>query len=175
MHSFRCALVISAVAIGTWAPWGGPAMAQYVYGTNSSGQSCIANGVDCSAPLPSSPIGPGRPAASVFAAVAIADPDDVIAYGIGSGLNSRAAAEATALKACEEQAARNNPKYRKLKACSIKLWFYDRCGAIATSPDGAWGTDHNRFLPAAQARAMKACQGGTKQKCTFLKAWCVYP
>ena len=176
MHSLHrhCVLVAVVLAADVAAAWVSPAVAQYVYGTNSSGQSCIANGVDCSAPMPSVPSGPRRPVTSVYAAVASADPQDVIGYGIGSGFNSRAAAEAAALKGCEEQAAKNNPKYRKIRACSAKLWFYDRCGAFAISQDGAAGWSQSPSLNRAQASAMKYCQQNTKQKCTFLRAWCVH-
>lgn len=168
----RCVLVITVLIGGSAVLWASPALAQIIYGTDNSGRSCIANGVDCAAPLSNGPT--GRRAASVYAAIATADPQDVIGYGIGSGFYSRAAAETAALNGCEDQAEKNNPKYKKIKACTVKMWFYDTCGAIATSPTGGAGWQWSPSLRTAQARALSRCQSGSKDKCTLMKAWCVH-
>lgn len=171
----HCILVAAALATGLGVACVGPAIAQNLYGTNSSGQTCIANLTDCYAPNPSVPSGRGRQETRVYAAVAIADPDDVIAYGFGSGFESRAQAEAAALRGCEDEAAKNNPAYRKKKACSIKLWFYNHCGAVAITQRGGFGTYQHASLNVAERGAMRKCQEANKEKCTFLRRWCVSP
>jgi hypothetical protein len=81
-----------------------------------------------------------------------------IAYSPGSG----------AVGYSERYADRDAAENRALSECGkadcvVATWFYDNCGALATSGDGSWGGGHGPTLSSARSDAEEACrrQGGS--------------
>lgn len=119
--------------------------AQYIYGTDASGGSCIANGVDC---YTSYQDGGGAAAPTRYAAFAVmSDPGTV--YGLSYNQNSRADAEADAVRRCSEHA--------NGKVCQVAGWFYNTCGALAQDDGQRWGFAYSGSLRSAEKKALKNC------------------
>jgi len=47
--------------------------------------------------------------------------------------------------------------------CVIATWFFNHCGALATSANGSWGAEHSRSEVNAKSLALSRCakEGGT--------------
>jgi hypothetical protein len=73
------------------------------------------------------------------------------AFGYSDNRATRAEAEAEALKQCGQQ------------ACVVATWFFNNCGALATSSNGPWGAEHAPSAERAQALARARCarEGGS--------------
>ena len=107
--------------------------------------SCVA---DCQN-LPSS----GGSRAQRFGAIAYST--SARATGIAYDWGDRAGAEGSALAACRQRAG-------DAAGCEVVLWFYDACGAIATTADGTWGAGYGARKYLAEGLALQYCrqQGG---------------
>ena len=141
-------------------------VAQYVYGTNSAGGSCIANGVDCgAAPTYGGGGGGGARRARRYAAFAATRYDGTY-FGYSFGKSSRASAENAALAECNKQAGRANQ-------CEVATWFYNMCGALAISQNGAWGVKWSASLARARKVALDNCISvKTAKECRVVKSFC---
>jgi hypothetical protein len=82
------------------------------------------------------------------------------AYGYSDRYPDREQAESRANKEC----GRND--------CVTATWFFGHCGALATSSNGAWGSDQDTSEQKAQSLAQARCtsQGGTN--CVILVSHC---
>lgn len=136
--------------------------AQYTYGTNASGGSCIANGVDCYTGYQG---GGGGGAPTRYAAFAVIS-DEGTAYGLSYNQGSRAAAEADAVRRCSEQA--------NGKACEVVGWFYNTCGALALDEGKRWGFAHSSSRRTAEKQALKNCENvkDAAGACKISKSFC---
>lgn len=159
------ALVGPACVAGLMLAGAGDAKAQYTYGANSAGQSCIANLTDCYAAPGSGHSSRGGGRARLHAAFAVTKGNDTI-FSWSSGWNSRAGAEREALARCERSAGNAN-------ACVIAIWFYNTCGAFAQDADGSWGAQHASSRPDAERMALKICAGHSRLgQCKVVKSFC---
>jgi serine/threonine-protein kinase len=81
-------------------------------------------------------------------------------YGYSDRYPDREQAESRANKEC----GRND--------CVAATWFFGHCGALATSSNGAWGSDQDTSEQKAQSLAQARCtsQGGTN--CVILVSHC---
>lgn len=79
------------------------------------------------------------------------------AWGYSEEYSGRSAAQNRAIKEC------------RTKDCAIAAWFYNSCGALASSANGSWGgaqgADEARAKQNAQARCAK--EGGTDCQILF--------
>ena len=81
-------------------------------------------------------------------------------YGYAYRYASRAQAEAHARSECGK------------RDCVIATWYYNQCGALATSPNGAWAGRHAARIRRAQALAEAGCAKEGGNKCTVLVSHC---
>lgn len=140
------------------------AHAQYTYGTNAQGGSCIANGVDCTTGYSGSGQG-GAAAPRRYAAFAVMKDIGTI-YALSYNQNSRATAEEDAVARCSRQA--------EGKACEIAGWFYNTCGALSQDDGKRWGFAYSSSRRAAERQATKNCSNfkDPMGNCTATKSFC---
>lgn len=139
----------------------GSASAGNLYGTDSSGRSCIGNLTDC---YVSPDSGPG-PASRRYAAFAATSKTGT-AVGWSFDWGSRAAAEREALRQCRQSAEPG-------ETCVVAHWFYNTCGALAQDPDGSWGAGHAPSRSRAEKLALEDCAGNSSTgQCKIVKAFC---
>lgn len=138
--------------------------AQYTYGTNAQGGSCIANGVDCVTGYSGSGQG-GAGAPRRYAAFAVMKDIGTI-YALSYNQNSRAAAEEDAVARCSSQA--------NGKACEVAGWFYNTCGALSQDDGKRWGFAYSGSRPRAERQAMKNCSNIKESMgdCAVTKSFC---
>jgi hypothetical protein len=140
------------------------AHAQYTYGTNAQGGSCIANGVDCATDYSGSGQG-GAVAPRRYAAFAVMK-DIGTVYAVSYNQNSRAAAEEDAVARCSSQA--------EGKACEVAGWFYNTCGALSQDEGKRWGFAYSGSRHTAERQATKNCSNIKESKgdCKVTKSFC---
>lgn len=138
--------------------------AQYTYGTNSEGGSCIANGVDCFTGYQGGNSG-GRAAPRRYAAFAVME-DEGTAFAFSYDFDTQAAAEQDALARCSAK-ANGQP-------CQIAGWFYNTCGALAQDDGKTWGFAYGGSLKSAERKAMKNCDKFDNKigVCKISKSFC---
>ncbi len=73
------------------------------------------------------------------------------AFGYSDGYANQTVAESRALSECGKA------------DCAVGTWFYNNCGAVATSDNGAWGGGHGPTALRARGDAEETCnrRGGT--------------
>lgn len=71
------------------------------------------------------------------------------AHGYSHNYPSRRTAEKEAVANCRKFGGRN---------CSVTVWFYERCGALATGSDRGWGSSSHQNKQRANAEAMSFCR-----------------
>jgi len=78
-------------------------------------------------------------------------------YGYSYKYANRTEAESRAIKECGKS------------DCKVATWFFNNCGALATSSDGAWGGGHADSERGAQVAAQTRCakEGGTHCEIKF--------
>ena len=85
------------------------------------------------------------------------------AFGTSRQHRSRRIAERVAIQACRS---------RKADDCTASVFFFNRCGALAKSFDGAYGTAHGRTAAIAQVRAHLHCSKFAKFACKTIATVC---
>ncbi len=71
------------------------------------------------------------------------------AYGVTYNISTRSNAERRAIREC---ASRTNAR-----DCRVLIWFRNACGAVANSPDGAYGSGWADTRARAEAYAVSVC------------------
>lgn len=167
-----------------WAPilavglWASAASAQdceqrcsrSCYGTSQSDYwKCEDDRRTCVANCRSEQQGPGtggdgtRTAPRQFGAIAYSRTTGD--YGFSYGQSSRGRAEQVALGYCGEQ--RN-----QARDCSVLVWFWNACAALATAPNGAYGGDHASDRRAAEESARRICANYGGAGCRVVRTVC---
>jgi hypothetical protein len=92
---------------------------------------------------------PPPPPPSIYGAIAYSPSSD--RFGYSYNYISRGPAENRALSECGQN------------DCVVAAWFYNRCGALATSSTGAWGGAQDASAERARSKALQICadHGGT--------------
>ena len=104
----------------------------------------------------------GATAASAETFGAFAFSPDTGAWGSSYNHQSRASAEGRALSECRQRAG----------DCRSILWFRDACGAIATSPNGGWGSGWGGSIILAEREAINSCVSYGNEGCSVLTTQC---
>jgi serine/threonine-protein kinase len=81
-------------------------------------------------------------------------------YGYSHQYGTRAEAERRARRECGES------------DCQIAAWYFNSCGAVASSSNGAWGGGQANTVQGAQARAQARCAREGGVRCKVLYAAC---
>lgn len=108
--------------------------------------------------------GPSRSSGG-YGAIAISESDDngALRWGQSYGYESRADAEAVAMRFCMEGG---------LSGCQVRLWFSNACAALVTTDDGDWWTYWRPSLAAARSAALAKCEQDDKGVCILKEAFC---
>ena len=90
-----------------------------------------------------------------------------IAYSVSSG----------AWGYSEEYASRNHAQSRavkecRMKDCAIAAWFYNSCGALASSANGSWGGAQGIDEPRARQNAQARCAKEGGRNCQIVFSRC---
>jgi hypothetical protein len=97
---------------------------------------------------------------------AIAYSPSARATGVAYDWGDRASAEDAALNACLQLVGTT-------AGCEVVLWFYNNCGAIATTPDGTYGTGYGARKYLAEGYALQVCrQQGGGDSCAVQRTIC---
>ncbi len=107
--------------------------------------------------------GSSAPAARQFGAIAHSRATGD--YGYSFGQASRGRAEETALGYCRGQ--RN-----RAQDCSVLVWFWNACAALATAGNGAFGGDHAPDRKTAQQSALRICADYGGANCKVVRTVC---
>ncbi len=86
-------------------------------------------------------------AADMFGAISYSASDG--ADGYSHNYNSQAEAEARALAECRSYGGTD---------CQVLVWFRNGCGAMATSPSGAYGSGSGTTTGLAESAALDTCR-----------------
>ena len=86
-------------------------------------------------------------------------------YGYTTGLASRDAAEKTALAECAATAGSPTD-------CTVLLWFYNRCGALALGDNGSYGAAHHATQAGASKKALQHCAPYGGSSCRIVREIC---
>lgn len=86
-------------------------------------------------------------------------------YGYTTGLASREIAEKTALTECA--ATEGSPT-----DCTVLIWFYNRCGAIALGDNGSYGAAHHATQAGAAKEALQHCAPYGGSSCSIVREIC---
>ncbi|MEB3337148.1 MAG: DUF4189 domain-containing protein [Leptolyngbyaceae bacterium] len=98
--------------------------------------------------LPILLIGTGKAVARDYYG-AITYSEDSGAHGYSYDYATRRAAETRALSECESNAGTGD--------CEVLVWFKNGCGALATAPDGAYGSGWAGNRTGAEDQAISSC------------------
>lgn len=98
---------------------------------------------------------------SNYGAIAYSPSSDV--YGTSWNYSSRQQAEARAFRECQSRSVNND--------CTVVTWFRNACGALATTPNNAYGGNWGNSLIAAERNALEMCSQYGKN-CTVLTSLC---
>jgi serine/threonine-protein kinase len=135
------AVIAPAVIAPAWADWDECYLRCALY---KEGQ-CVEHARSCiHHPGPS-----GGAGAASYGAIAFSSSTG--RFGFSHHYANREAAEQEALDQCGRQ------------GCAIATWFFNNCGALATSSNGPWGADRAASERRAEALAQSRCtqEGGT--------------
>jgi len=106
--------------------------------------------------------GPSPPPIRIRRYGAIAYSPSGGSYGYSSNFADRADAETRALKECGKD------------DCVIATWFFNHCGALATSSNGSWGADQAASEQGAQALAQARCVREGGSNCKIMASQCAF-
>lgn len=123
-------------------------------------RSCVAS---CRSEQQGSGSGSSAPAARQFGAIAHSRATGD--YGYSFGQPSRGRAEETALGYCRGQ--RN-----RAQDCSVLVWFWNACAALAIAGNGAFGGDHAPDRKTAQQSALRICANYAGANCKVVRTVC---
>jgi hypothetical protein len=56
--------------------------------------------------------------------------------------------------------------------CVVAVWFYNNCGAVASDPNGTWGSAFSNSAPLASRAAIADCRKSGGQNCTVQHSVC---
>lgn len=104
---------------------------------------------------------PSKPRAPSFGAIAVGSDG---AFGWSYEWNNRAGAEKVALSECQKRG----------KRCTIAVWFYDRCGAVAIAGNGRFGAEHAPSGKAAARAALASCRKDGGVDCQVKQTICSF-
>jgi hypothetical protein len=104
------------------------------------------------------PDGPGGSSSTTYGAIAYSPGSG--AFGYSDNHANRTSAENRALSECGKE------------DCVVATWFFNNCGAVATSSDGSWGGGHGPTLSSARGDAEKACARRSGGSCVVKVTHC---
>lgn len=90
-----------------------------------------------------------------YGAIAVATDGSIVYAGLSYGARNREVAEKVAIQICS--AALEEKGVTPGSPCASQVWFYNKCGGLATSKTGGWGTGYGDSGAQACAWAQKTC------------------
>jgi Domain of unknown function (DUF4189) len=121
--------------------------------SSAGSYSCTTKSGYCSAKCMSG----GNDSAPSYGAIAYSASSG--AYGFSEKYGNRVQAESRALSECGKG------------DCTVATWYFNSCGALATSGNGAWGGAQGSSERSARAQAQARCakEGGTNCAVLFTR------
>lgn len=81
-------------------------------------------------------------------------------FGYSDKYANRAQAESRAKQECGKS------------DCQVVVWYYNKCGALATDDDGAWGADNGDDGARANQAALAKCAEEHGKNCKVIASYC---